>query len=81
VAQVAGVRLGSYITVTGNIVAHKRQNYFTFQDGMGGVRIGIENSVWQNRKAGPENKVRLLTEVDRGPGGRHLWVKSLQVIE
>lgn len=45
------------------------------------MRVEIENSVWKNRKIGPETKVRLLSEVDRGAAGRYLWVKSLQVVE
>ena len=81
VAHVAEARLGSYVTVVGNIVAHQRQDYFTFRDGTGEMRVEIENSVWQNRKIGPETKVRLLGEVDRGAAGRYLWVKSLQVVE
>jgi len=81
VAQVADMRLGSYVTVTGNVVAHQRQNYFTFRDGTGEIRVEIENSVWQNRQVGPETTVRLLGEVDRGVAGRYLWVKSLQIVE
>jgi len=81
VAQVGAVRLGSYVTVTGNVVAHQRQNYYTFRDGTGEIRVEIENSVWQNRQIGPETKVRLLAEVDQGIAGRYLWVKSLDVVK
>jgi len=80
VAQVGAARLGSYITVTGHIVAHQRQDYFTFRDGTGEIRVEIDNSVWQNRQIGPEIKVRLLAEVDRGVTGRYLYVKSLEVV-
>ena len=81
VAQVREARLGSYVTVTGNIVAHQREDYFTFRDASGDIRIEIENSVWQNRPVGPETKVRLLAEVDQGVAGRYLWVKSLQIVD
>jgi len=81
VTQLAGARLGSYVTVTGNIVAHQREDYYTFRDGTGEIRVEISNSVWQNRKIGPETRVRLLAEIDRGPAGRYLWVKSLQVVD
>ncbi len=80
VAQVSKARLGSYITVTGRIVAHQRQDYFTFRDGTGEIRVEIDNSVWQNRQIGPETKVRLLTEVGQSVAGRYLWVKSLEVV-
>jgi len=80
-AQVRGARLGSYVIVTGNIVAHQRQNYFTFRDGSGEIRVEIENPVWQNRPIAPETKVRLLGEVDQGIAGRYLWIKSLEVVK
>ena len=80
VAQVGKARLGSYVTVTGRIVAHQRQDYFTFRDGTGEIRVEIDNSVWQNRQIGPETKVRLLAEIGRGVTGRYLWVKSLEVV-
>lgn len=81
VKQLAEARLGSYVTVTGNIVDHQRQDYYTFRDGTGDIRVEISSSVWQNRKIGPETRVRLLAEIDRGRAGRYLWVKSLQVVD
>ena len=81
VAEVGAGRLGSYITVTGHIVGHQRGDYFTFRDKTGEIRVEIEDSVWQNRQIGPETRVRLLAEVDRGFAGRYLWVKSLEVVQ
>jgi len=81
VGQVSAARLGSYVAVTGHVVAHQRQDYFTFRDGTGEIRVEIENSVWQNRQIGPETKVRLLAEVDQGTAGRYLWVKSLEIVK
>jgi len=81
VAQVAKARLGSYVIVTGNIVAHQREDYFTFRDRTGEIRVEIGSSVWQNRKIDPETRVRLLGEIDSGPAGRYLWVKSLTVVD
>lgn len=80
VADLRGVRLGSYVTVSGNVVAHQRGNYFTFRDGTGEIRVEIDNAVWQGRAVSPETKVRLLGEVDTGPAGRYLWVKSLDIV-
>jgi uncharacterized protein (TIGR00156 family) len=81
VAQVADAQLGSYVTVTGNVVAHQREDYFTFRDATGEIRVEIGRSIWQNRKVGPEARVRLLGEIDSGPAGRYLWVKSLTVVD
>lgn len=81
VAQISDERLGRYVTVTGHIIAHQREDYYIFRDGTGEIRVEIENNVWQNRKIGPETKVRLRAQVDRGLAGRYLWVESLQVVE
>lgn len=80
VEQASNARVGSYITLTGNIIAHQRGDYYTFRDGTGTIRVEIESNVWQNRNITPDTKVRLLGEVDRGVAGRYIWVKSLDVI-
>lgn len=81
VQEARNTRLGTYVTVTGNIVAHQRANYFTFRDETGEIRVEIDYSTWQGRAVGPETKVRLLAEVDRGIAGRYLWVKTLELVD
>lgn len=81
VEQIADIRLGSYVTVTGNVVAHQREDYYTFRDATGEIRVEIANSVWRGREVSPETRVRLLGEVDTGTAGRYLWVKSLEVVD
>ncbi|MCT0219290.1 NirD/YgiW/YdeI family stress tolerance protein [Synechococcus sp. CS-1329] len=81
VVQARDAQPGSYVTVIGTIVARQRENYYTFRDASGDIRVEIENSVWQNRKVLPGMQVRLLTEVDQGPTGPYLWVKSLQLMD
>lgn len=80
VAEIQNASWGSYVTVTGHIVEHQRQDYYTFRDATGDIRVEIEVATWQGRPVDPETKVRLLAEVDRGVTGRYLWVKSLEVI-
>lgn len=79
VAQLREARLGRYFTVNGKIVAHQRENYYIFRDGSGEMRVEIEPALWQNRKLGPDDKVRLVGELGQGTAGRYLWVKSLEV--
>ncbi len=81
VAQLRQARVGSYATVEGRIVAHQRENYFSFRDGSGEIRVEIEPGVWQNRKVGPDDKVRLVGEVEQGSAGRYLWVKTLEPLK
>lgn len=72
----------TYVTVTGNIVARLREDYYTFRDETGEVRVEIEPPVWQNRKIGPDTKVRLVAEVDRNASGTiYLWVESLEIAD
>lgn len=81
VAEAQRVPPGRYVSVTGNIVLHQRGDYFTFRDESGDMRVEIERDVWRGREVTPETTVRLLGEVDQGPGGRYLWVKSLDIVQ
>ena len=81
VAQVEQARLGSYVTLTGHIVNHQRSSYYTFRDSTGDIRVEIESDVWNNRQVGPDTKVRVLGEVDRGRSGRYIEVKSLEIVK
>jgi uncharacterized protein (TIGR00156 family) len=80
VAEVADARLGSYVTLTGNVVAHQREDYFTFRDATGEIRVEIGSQQWQGQKVSPETRVELLGEIERGQSGRYVWVKSLKVL-
>lgn len=80
VAQLSQARPGRYFSVEGRIVAHQRQNYYTFRDGSGEIRVEIEPALWQNRKISPDDKVRLVGELDQGAAGRYLWIKSLELL-
>jgi len=80
VAGAQDVRVGSYVTLTGHIVEHQRSDYFTFRDDTGDIRVEIASNVWQGRQVGPSDKVRIMGEVDRGRGGRYIWVKTLEVL-
>ncbi len=81
VQEARDARLGTYVTVTGNIVAHIREDYYTFRDETGEIRVEISPRLWRDRKVAPETKVRLVAEVDRGIFGRYLSVQSLDIVE
>ena len=80
VAQAVAARAGTYVTLVGNIVAHQREDYFTFRDASGDIRVEVAAEVFQNRPVAPETNVRLLGEVDTGRSGPYVWVKSLEVL-
>ena len=82
VAQAQAARSGTYVTVTGNVVSHLREEYYLFRDSSGEIRVEIDDSVWRNRKVDPETRVRLNAEVDRNSAGTvYLWVKSLDIVQ
>lgn len=81
VQQVADARLGSYVTLSGRIVAHQGEDYYTFRDATGEMRVEIESEVWRNREVDPDTDVRLSGEVDRNRRGRYLSVDSLEVVD
>jgi len=80
VGQLNAARLGSYVSLSGHIVAHQRQNYFTFRDSSGDIRVEIAPELWKGRPVAPETKVRLVGEIEQGNAGRYVWVKSLDVL-
>jgi uncharacterized protein (TIGR00156 family) len=75
------VRPGTYVVLTGNIVARLRDDYYTFRDSTGEIRVEIEPETWVGREVTPEMQVRLLGEVDRTSGGlTYVWVESLDIV-
>lgn len=80
VAAVKDARLGSDITLVGNIIERQRDDYYTFRDATGDIRVEIERRVWRGREVGPEQKVRITGEIDRGWRGRYIEVETLDLI-
>ncbi len=80
VAQVGSARPGTYVTLTGNIIAHQRGDFYTFRDSTGEMRVEIGSDVFNGRRVAPETNVRLMGEVDTGLTGRYVWVKTLDIV-
>ena len=80
VAQVGNARAGSYVTLTGNIIAHQREDYYTFRDATGEIRVEIEREDFAGRKITPETNVRITGEIERGFAGRYIDVDTLEVL-
>jgi uncharacterized protein (TIGR00156 family) len=82
VEEARNAPVDTYVTITGNIIAHLREDYYRFRDRTGEIRVEIEGPVWRNRKIGPDTRVRLVAEVDRDAAGAiYLWVESLEMAE
>lgn len=80
VAQVANARPGSYVTLTGNIVNHQREDYFTFRDATGDIRVEIDDEDFGGRKVAPETRVRLTGEIETGFRGRYIDVDTIEIL-
>lgn len=81
VAQASrSARLGSYVTLTGSIVEHRREDYFTFKDGSGRIRVEIPPGVFRGQKVTPSTTIRITGEVERSFTGRYIYVKALDVL-
>ena len=82
VEAVRAAPIDTYVVVTGSIVAHLREDYYTFRDATGDIRVEISDRVWSGQAVTPENKVRLVGEVDRNSSGLvYLWVQSLEIVK
>jgi len=75
-------RVGTYAVVTGQIINRLREDYYTFRDDTGEIRVEIAPTIWRERRVSPETTVRLFVEVDRNMvGKRYLWVESIELVE
>ncbi len=77
VAEANALRAGTYVTVTGNILSHQREAYYTFGDGTGEIRVEISRRVWRGQEVTPSTPVQIFGEVDRGLRGRYIYVETL----
>ena len=74
--------VGTYATVNGRIINQLRDDYYTFQDDTGEIRIEVSPALWNNRQVTPQITVRLSVEVDSNIfGRRYLWVESVEILE
>lgn len=78
VADAQTSRTGRYVTLEGNVVAHLREDYYTFRDATREIRVEIPGATFAGRQIGPTTPVRIMGEVDTGRSGRYVWVKSLE---
>ena len=82
VEQALEARVGTYAVITGQIINQIREDYYTFRDGTGDIRIEIAPNVWNNQEVTPQTTVFLHVEVDTNLfGRRYLWVESLEAVE
>jgi uncharacterized protein (TIGR00156 family) len=79
VAQARSASIGTYLTVEGNVVAHLREDYYRFTDGMDEMTVEISPETFAGRPVGPETRVRLRGEVDLGLAGRYLYIERLDL--
>lgn len=82
VEEAAEARVGTYAMVTGHIINQLGEDYYTFKDDTGEIRVEISPNLWRNQAVNPDTLVRMQVEVDTNIfGRRYLWVESIEVLE
>ncbi|WP_347266087.1 NirD/YgiW/YdeI family stress tolerance protein [Paracoccus sp. (in: a-proteobacteria)] len=81
VAEAAEARPDTRVILTGNIIGHQREEYYTFKDHTGTITAEIDRIAFRGKTVGPETNVRLHGEVERGIRGRYIDVNRLEVVE
>lgn len=80
VAAASEMRVGSYVTLVGKITGHQSEDYYTFADNTGQMRVQIPSEAMQGQQIDQSQQVQLMGEIDSGPQGRYLWVKSMRAM-
>lgn len=81
IAQAREARIGTYVTIAGNVTAHQREDYYTFTDATGTIRVQVDAEKWQGRPVSPTTQVRITGEIEWAFSGRYISVETLQVVE
>jgi uncharacterized protein (TIGR00156 family) len=82
VKEAREARVGTYAVVSGQIINQLREDYYTFRDESGEIRVENAPNLWKGRRVSPETTVRLFVEVDSNIfGRRYLWVESIEIVE
>lgn len=61
---------GRYVTLEGSIVAHLREDLYVFRDETGEITVEIGGEQFRGRQIGPNDRVRLMGEIDRSRSGQ-----------
>lgn len=80
VSQLKNLPDESYAVVEGNIVRQIRGDHYEFRDASGSVQVEIDHKYWGANNVTPQNKVRLLIEVDHDLMSSEYDVKAPVVV-
>ena len=71
----------SYVTIEGNIVeqlATDNEKY-RFSDASGQIVVEIDDKLWKGQQIGPENKVKILGELDQSRNPDKVKVEAVYI--
>lgn len=68
------------VALTGNILERIRSETYLFSDDTGEIRLDIGEEIWAGVAVGPEMRVRIVGETDRGLSGTEIWVHSVEAV-
>lgn len=81
VAEVADARVGSRVTLVGNVIERRWDDYYTFRDETGDITVEIDQRIWRRQPVGVDTQVQISGEVERGLLGRYIDVEQLVVLK
>lgn len=79
--QVSGVRVGSRVTLVGHIVDRIWDDYYTFRDDTGEIRVEIDPIVFRRQPVTADTLVQITGEVERNLFFRYIDVERLVVLD
>jgi len=70
VSQLTSIPHKSYVVLTGDLINFDGHKYYTFRDSTGEITIEISNYYFWDITVGPNEKVKILVEVERKRNGK-----------
>ncbi|MDO4709241.1 MAG: NirD/YgiW/YdeI family stress tolerance protein [Pseudomonadota bacterium] len=78
VANARRLRDDTKVLLQGQIVSHKYGDIYLFQDASGSVDVDIDDEDWHGQQIGPNDRVEIRGEVDRGVRSFKIDVDSIR---
>lgn len=77
VKEVFGAYDDAYVALEGNIIKQIGDNDYIFKDATGEIKIEIENKAWRGQSITPNDKVRILGEVEQRQPQNEVDIKQI----
>lgn len=80
VARAKGMRDDAKVILQGHIKQHKHGEIYVFEDATGRIDVDIDDEDWGGQQIGPDDRVEIRGEVDKGLRTLEIDVDSIRKI-